>query len=75
MNNKTENNPQQQKQQGPQDGTGLAKTSDTKPNPSLGNQSQGSPQQWDMSKKSPSTDSNPHHKDQQKPEEAKKQAS
>jgi hypothetical protein len=75
MNNKTENNPQQQKQQGQQDRSGSAKTSDAKPNPAQGNQSQGSPQQRDMSKKSPSTDKNPHHKDQQQPEDAKKQAS
>jgi hypothetical protein len=72
MNNEARKNPEQQKQQDP---TGSAKISDTKPNPSEGSQNQSNPRQQDPSKKNPSTDSNPQHKDQQKPGDAKRHAS
>ncbi len=51
MANEVGKNPQQQ--QGP---------NTSKPDPSQGNQSQNNPQ--DISKKNPSQDSNPQHKDQ-----------
>ena len=57
MGNESEKNPHQQKQQqGQQDPTGSVNTSDTKTNPSPGNQSQSNPPQ-DISKKNPSQDS------------------
>jgi hypothetical protein len=55
MTNEAENNPEQQKQQ--------QGSNTSKPDPSQGNRSQSNPQQ-DISKKNPSQDSNPQHKDQ-----------
>jgi len=72
MNKEAERTPQQQKQP---DHAGSAKTSDVQANPSQGNQSQGNPRQQESSKKNPATDNNPQHKDQPKPEDAKRHAS
>ncbi|MGA8617366.1 MAG: hypothetical protein WB660_02445 [Candidatus Sulfotelmatobacter sp.] len=55
MTNETEKNPEQPKQQ--------QGSNSLKADPSQGNQSQSNPQQ-DISKKNPSQDSNPQHKDQ-----------
>jgi len=75
MSNEAEKNPQQQKkQQGQPDRTGSVNPSDTKTNPSPGNQSQSNPPQ-DISKKNPSQDSDSQHKGQEKPEGEKRRAS
>jgi hypothetical protein len=75
MTNETEKDPQQPRQpQGQQDPTGSAKTSDTKPIPSPGNQSQSNRPQ-DISKKNPSQDSDSEQQGQEKPEDEKRRAS
>jgi hypothetical protein len=74
MSNEAEKDPKQEKQQqGQQNPTGSVNPSDTKTNPSPGNQSSNRPQ--DISKKNPSQDSDPQHQDQEKPEDEKRRAS
>jgi hypothetical protein len=69
MTNETEKTSQQQK---PQPG-GSVDATDKKANPSQGNQNQSNPQE--ISKKTPSQDSDSPHKGQQKPEDEKRRAS
>jgi hypothetical protein len=69
MTNETEKNPQQQK---PQPG-GSVNAPDTKTNPSEENQNQNSPQE--ISKKTPSQDSDSTHKGQETPTDEKRRAS
>jgi hypothetical protein len=71
MSNQTERDPKQQ--QGKNDPAGPVNTSDTKTNPSPGNQSQGRHPE-DISKKNPSQDSDSQH-GQEKPEDRKRRAS
>jgi hypothetical protein len=71
MSNEAEKDPKQQKEQ--QDPIGSANPSDTKTNPSPGNQSGNRPQ--DISRKNPSQDSDPQHQGQEKPEDEKRRAS
>jgi hypothetical protein len=70
MSDEAENNPQQQK---PQPG-GSVNAPDTKTKPSPENQVQGNRPQ-DISKKTPSQDSDPQHQGQEKPEDEKRRAS
>ena len=72
MSNETERHPKQQ-QQGKHDPAGPVNTSDTKTNPSSGNQSQVRRPE-DISKKNPSQDSDSQH-GQEKPEDQKRRAS
>ena len=74
MSNEAERDPQQQKQQGKPAPTGSVNPSDTKTNPSQGNQSQSNRPQ-DISKKNPSQDSDAQHQGQEKPEDEKRRAS
>jgi hypothetical protein len=71
MSNQTERDPKQQ--QGKNDPDGPVNPSDTKTNPSPGNQSQGRHPE-DISKKNPSQDSDSQH-GQEKPEDRKRRAS
>jgi hypothetical protein len=71
MSNQTERDPKQQ--QGKNDPAGPVNPSDTKTNPSPGNQSQGRHPE-DISKKNPSQDSDSQH-GQEKPEDRKRRAS
>jgi hypothetical protein len=71
MSNETERDPKQQ--QGKHDPAGLPNTSDTKTNPSPGNQSQGRHPE-DISKKNPSQGSDSQH-GQEKPGDQKRRAS
>ena len=69
MSNEAENNPQQQK---PQPG-GSVHAPDTKADPSEENQNQNNPPE--ISKKTPSQDSDSQHKGQEEPEDQKRRAS
>jgi hypothetical protein len=69
MTNETEKNPEQQK---PQPG-GSVNASDTKTDPSAGNQNKNNPQE--ISKKTPSQGSDPQHQGQEQPENEKRRAS